>query len=136
MNHTFSEVPLEVQGVIIFGNWLLCMTTVGLVAYYALIARALPNWKLWVATCKKLCCDEKKGKRKKKKKKGKSKQLIDYSSSSSSDDEDEDEDDDQRSDETLEEYRERVERQIDKGRVQVRADMKIQQDFKADLGME
>lgn len=57
MNHTFSEVSVEVQGVIIFVNWLLCMGTIGVVAYYVLIAKSLPDFK---------SCTQKKKKKKKK----------------------------------------------------------------------
>lgn len=49
MNHTFSEVSVEVQGVIIFVNWLVCIATIGVVAYFVLIAKSLPDFK----SCKK-----------------------------------------------------------------------------------
>ena len=52
MNHTFSEVSFEIQGVVIFINWLLCMTTIGIVAYYVLVAKTLPDFKK--------CCQTKK----------------------------------------------------------------------------
>jgi len=52
MNHTFSEVSFEIQGVVIFINWLLCMTTIGVVAYYVLVAKTLPDFKK--------CCQTKK----------------------------------------------------------------------------
>ena len=107
MNHTFSEVSVEVQGVIIFVNLIICLATVGCIAYYVLIAKTLPDFK----QCSR--CWE--GVKKKKK------SPLDISSSDEED---------------PIEYRARVDRDVAKGQVQVRADMEMQKGFKEDLGIE
>jgi hypothetical protein len=92
---TLSNLPLEVQGVFIFINWILCMSCLVTCVLYVLIWKQIPQ----IPKCIPL------GKR------------------------------EEKSEETEEEYRERVEREIDVGRVQVRQDMKLIGDFKDDLGM-
>ena len=108
MNHTLSELPFEVQGVLIFFNWILCMATFSTVAYYTLVVKTLPPIPKDIFSC----CEAKK----KKKAPGP--------------------DDPQQSDEDDETYRARVEAEIDKGRAQLREDMKVEQEFRDLLGME